>query len=128
MKKGNNLTRLLAAGPGDSDQITAAMSFDEIRRVLCNAFTAAFPNTKGDIWDVYPDHCIISDGNGNLFEVPYTIDENGKVVTGDMAKVRKQVDYIAIPAASHLLSAAGNKDNPDYGYKWHIRILEPGPD
>ncbi len=122
------LTRLLCAGDGGGDALTGAMSFAEVRRALCDAFTAAFPGSRGDIVDVYADHCIISDGTGALFEVPYTIDDNGRVATGDMTKVRKRVDYVAIQSASHLTAAADETVSPDYGYRWRVQIVDAGPD
>ncbi len=123
--------RLLATGTGNDhrdEDLRAAMSFAEIRRALCDAFTAAFPGSRGDIVDIYADHVIISDSSGALYEVPYTIDEQGKVSTGDMTKVRKQVDYVAIQSASRLTSAADDLKSPDYGYKWRVQIIEAGPD
>ena len=106
------------------------LSFGEIRRALCDAFTAAFPDSRGDVVDIYADRCIISDGTGALFEVPYSIDDTGKVVTGDMTKVRRQVDYVRVNAASHLLAASDNADVPDTekGFKWRVQIIEAGPD
>ena len=106
------------------------LSFSEIRKALCDAFTAAFPDSRGDMVDIYIDHCIISDGTGALFEVPYTIDENGKVVTGDMAKVRRQVDYVRVNAAARLLAASDSDDTPDAekGFKWQVQIIEAGLD
>ncbi len=129
-KKGNNLTRLLAAGGGNdpTDVLKTAMSFNEIRRALCESFTAAFPNSRGDVVDVYTDHCIISDDAGQLYEVPYTIDENGKVVTGDMSKVRKQVDYVAIQSSGRFFAAVGEPKAQDYGWKWIVQIVEAGTD
>lgn len=106
----------------------AAMSFKEIRRVLCDAFTSAFPDSHGDIVDIYPDHCIMSDGTGALYEVPYTIDENGKVITGDMAKVRRQVDYVRVSASTHLLAAIEGEADAEKGYKWQVQIIEAGMD
>lgn len=119
------LTRLLAAA--DSN-LKGAMSFEEIRRSLCDAFTQAFPNTPGHIVDIYQDHCIISDGTGTLYEVPYTIDDNGGVVTGDMAKVRRQVDYVKIQASFRLLAAEEDTGDDSKGYRWHVQVIEAGPD
>ena len=104
------------------------LSFSEIRRALCDAFTAAFPNSRGDVIDVYADHCIISDGSGALYEVPYTLDETDKVITGDMAKVRRQVDYVRVAAAARLLSAVDNALDAEKGYQWHVQIIDAGQD
>lgn len=104
------------------------LSYGEIRRTLCDSFTAAFPNSRGDILDIYNDHCIISDGTGILYEVPYSIDENGKVITGDMAKVRKQVDYVRVAAAARLLAAVDTTLDAEKGYQWHVQIIDAGPD
>ena len=120
------LTRLLAAATED---LKGSMSFTETRRALCDAFTKAFPGTPGDIVDIYQDHCIISDGAGMLYEVPYTIDENNNVVTGDMTKVRKQVDYVKIQAAFRLLAATeSGGDDESKGYRWQVQIIDAGPD
>jgi hypothetical protein len=104
------------------------MSFNEIRRALCESFTAAFPDSRGDVVDVYDDHCIISDDTGQLYEVPYTIDESGKVTTGDMSKVRKQVDYVAIQSAGRFFAAVGAPTAQDYGWKWIVQIIDAGAD
>jgi hypothetical protein len=110
------------------EKITSAMSFSEIRRILCKTLTAIYPQSSGDIIDVYQDHCIIDDGRGNLSEVPYKIDENGSVTFGDMTKVRKQVDYVRVSAAAIMSSPVGQKEDPSYGYKWLVQIMEAGPD
>ncbi len=125
------LVRILAAGMENDhrdEALRAAMSFAEIRHALCDAFTAAFPGSRGDIVDVYADHVIISDGSGALYEVPYTIDDQGKVSTGDMTKVRRRVDYVAIQSASRLTAATDDANSPDYGYRWRVQIVEAGPD
>ncbi len=103
-------------------------SFNEIRRILCQALTSAMPAISGDIIDVYQDHCIISDGSGNMFEVAYSIDENNAVTLGEMAKVKKQIDYVRVSAASRLSDAVGQETDSDHGYKWAIQIIEAGPD
>jgi len=110
------------------EKITSAMSFREIQRVLCNILIGTYPQMRGDIADVYQDHCVISDGENNLFELPYTIDENGAVTFGEMVKVRKQVDYVKIVATAELLAPVGKENSPDYGYKWPVQIVEAGPD
>lgn len=106
------------------------LSFNDIRRALCEAFSAAFPGTPGDVVDIYDDHCIMSDGTGALYKVLYTIDENNKVTTGDMTKVRKQVDYVRVSAAAKLLAASDSADTPDdeKGFKWQVQIIEAGTD
>jgi len=128
------LLRLLAAGTEevmDPESIKAAMSFTEIRRTLCQTLTAMYPDCGGDIIDVYGDHVIVSiyqDGVSKLFEMPYTINANGKVMTGEMTAVRKQVDYVRIAAASRLTAAEGDAAGPEYGYKWRVQIVEAGVD
>ncbi len=125
------LIRIVAAGSSDvgpTEELKGAMSFSEIRQALCQAFGTAFPGSGGDIVDLYPDKAIIRDASGTMYEVPYSIDEEGKVTTGDMAKVRKQIEYVRMNAALSLMGAAGEATNPDYGYKWHVQILVPGPD
>ncbi len=104
------------------------LSFSEIRKVLCKALAGLLPTMRGDIVDVYGDHCIISDEAGNLFEMAYTIDDNGAVTLGDMAKVQKQIDYVRVSAASRLSAAIGQETDSDHGYKWAIQIIEAGPD
>lgn len=104
------------------------LSFSEIRRALCDLFTKAFPDARGDVVDVYPDRCIISDGSGALWEVPYTIDDAGQVATGDMTKVRKQVDYVKIQAAARLMAASPAAPGEETGFKWRVQIVEAGPD
>jgi len=110
------------------EKITSAMSFSEIRRVLCKTLTATYPQMNGDIVDVYQDHVIIDDGAGNLFEAPYTVAENGTVAIGQPAKVRKQVDYVRVSAAAELSAPVGQQNSPEYGYKWIVQIIEAGTD
>jgi hypothetical protein len=110
------------------ETITAAMSFSEIRRVLCKTLTAMYPQSGGDIIDVYQDHVIYDDGAGNLFQVPYTVAENGTVTLGQPEKVRKAVDYVRVSAAAEISAPVGEKKDPDYGYKWDVQIIEAGAD
>lgn len=109
-------------------RILSAMSFSDIRRALCNALTEAYPGGDGDIVDVYQDYVIISKGPGNLFEIPYTVDINGVISMGEWTKVRKQIDYIKVIAASQVSAPVGLPANPDYGYKWQVQIIEAGVD
>ena len=109
-------------------RITSAMSFNEIRRVLCKTLTAMHPQMRGDIVDVYQDHVIIDEGEGILFKIPYMVDDSGTVTFGEMAKVRKQVDYIRVTATAALSGPVGHKNDPSYGYKWHVQIVEAGID
>ncbi len=108
--------------------VKAALSFSEIRKVLCRAFTEAFPDSRGDIVDLFADHVVISDGSGSLYEVPYAIDDQGQVSTGDMTKVRRQVNYVAIQSASRLTAAVEESSQEEQGSRWRVQIVEAGPD
>ena len=110
------------------DQVQAAMSFSETRRAICQALTSRFPNMHGDIEEVYNDHCIVSDGENNLYEVPYGIDANGTITFGEWMKVRRQTDYVRVSSASRLKGADGDPKSKDYGYKWQVQIIEAGTD
>lgn len=79
-----------------------SLSFSEIRKALCDAFTAAFPNSGGDIVDIYQDRCIIRDNTGTMYEVPYSIDDGGGVITGDMTRVRRRVEYVMVANSMNL--------------------------
>lgn len=110
------------------DRQSGAMSFSETRRALCQALSAKFPNMPGDIVDIYNDYCIFSDGENNLFEIPYGVDANGTITFGDKVKVRKEVTYLKVSSASHLSKAIGATTDPNYGYQWDVQIVEAGPD
>lgn len=105
----------------------AAMSYNEIKRALCQALTEARPGKYGEIVDLYLDYCIVSEEN-QFYEVPYSIDANGKISFGDFAKVRKHVDYIKITAAAQMTAPVSNETSPDYGFKWLVQIIEAGVD
>lgn len=97
------------------------LSFSEIRRALCDALTAAFPGSGGDIVDVYQDRCIVRDGSGSFYEVPYTVDASGKVATGDWTRVRKQVDYVVMQVNSLTLM-----ETPPGGAPSEIQLIPFG--
>ena len=97
------------------------LSFSEIRRALCDSLSAAYPGSGGDIVDVYQDRCIVRDGAGGLYEVPYSVDGNGKVATGDWTKVRKQVDYVVMQANSLTLT-----ETPPGGAPSEIQLIPFG--
>jgi len=124
-----DLTRLLAAGTDDADRLTAAgFSHAEIKKMLCPALTAAYPQ-KGGGWivDVYDDRCIASGDDDKTYEVPYAIVDS-KIVLGTSVEVRKQVDYIKVQAAAQLSAAVGETTDADYGSRWRVQINEAGID
>lgn len=123
------LTRLLAAGADIVERFTSAgFSHSEIRKMLCPALTAAYPQSKGGwIVDVYDDKCIASGDDDKMYEVPYTIVE-GKILLGAPVEVQKRVDYIKVQAAASLSAPKGEKTDADYGSRWRVQINEAGTD
>lgn len=89
------------------------MSYEEIRKALCDAFTAAF-GSQGYIVDIWQDRCVI-ESNGILYEVPYSVDESGKVATGDMTRVRRQVQYVVMQ--TNTIDVSANQDATPQEYQ-----------
>lgn len=80
----------------------ADQSFDERRRVVENALRDAFGRDLY-ISDLYDDRAVYSDfseSESGFYEVPYTLDDEGKVELGERKKVEREVTYRAVKRVS----------------------------
>ncbi|PKN60676.1 MAG: hypothetical protein CVU53_01915, partial [Deltaproteobacteria bacterium HGW-Deltaproteobacteria-11] len=50
-----------------------------------------------------------------------------QVTLGDVAEVKRQVEYLPLQAASRILAAVGEPGSEDYGYQWRVQVIEYGP-
>lgn len=100
------------------------LSFDEIWGLLRNEI-----GEKKWVIEVYDNYFIYEDEPLNkLFRADYSIGENNQVTIGSPVEVEKKIEYIPvqIQAAGKLLSATGEPDSEDYGYKWRVQVVEYG--
>jgi hypothetical protein len=79
--------------------------------------------------EIYDDHFIYEDEAMNrLFRADYSIDESNQITIGSPIEVEKKIEYIPvqIQAAGKMLSATGEPESEDYGYKWRVQVVEYG--
>lgn len=107
------------------------LSFDDIRDLVRNAVCAA----EGEgfscyIVELFPDAVVYeSYGKDNVekyYRRSYSI-MDGKVTLGEPAAVERQVSYVPLQAASgQLISATGEAQDADFGFRWRIQICKYG--
>ena len=130
MQSRSSPTRLLGAAElSRTDAIRAAMVLPEARKGLCEVLAQAFSCSTEDIVDLYADRAIIRGGSGELYEVPYTIDDQGKVPKRDATKIGHQIEYVAVQSSSRVTGAVEEEGPPEEeGFRWRVQIVEAGPD
>jgi phage I-like protein len=80
------------------------MSLDEMRRKIEKKLNPTDPDARWTWWvrELYEDRVIISERDGDLYEVPYTVGADGEVELGERRKV--EVQYV--PASLLMAFAA----------------------
>ena len=69
-----------------------ALSYEQIRELVQKALGRGYW-----VMDLYPDRAVVSDDYGDrVFQVSYSVDENGVVTLGDRVEVRREVIYVAM--------------------------------
>jgi hypothetical protein len=111
------------------------LSFEQIRDLVRQALEEAL-NTGQDsrfyLAELYPDSVVYEmDGPGGkkgnvYYQRPYSLSEDGQVTLGEAVPVQRQVDYIPLQAAMHLMTAAGQPTDEDYGYVWRVQVNQYG--
>lgn len=107
--------RLLAA--------TDPMSQNQVRDLLDKALC----DMMGEgcccwIVDIYPDN-FIYERDCSYFQMPYTVDGDGKVTLGTPTEVQREIQYMPMKAAAIFLSATDAG-----GTVYRARIVQFGPD
>jgi len=124
--------------PAQQAEIPNEMSFgslgDEIREALAARFlTAPGACPAYYIRELYPDRAIVAGGDGELYQIPFTI-AAGDVTLGDPTPV--EIQYVPEPtgdepgAAASQASTAGDtrllQAIDREGWEWEVLIIQPG--
>lgn len=103
------------------------LSHSDIEKIIYRDFLDPLNNAWLD--SVFPDDgYFVYSQEGQLWKVPFKIDAEEKLQTGEKEAVKKDEKYVSMEAASGLFLAAVGEDNlsDDYGYTWRIQVVEYG--
>ena len=129
-ENGVNLTALAGDAPVPFDLSTAQpiaaeieeLSFADIYRLLGEALdTGEIAMPDGSyryawLLDVYPEYCIVEVG-ARYYQLPYWMDDDGKIAFGEPSEVRKQY----VPVSTDL--AAGIQGGQGHVFTLHLRAV-----
>jgi hypothetical protein len=105
------------------------LSLEQIRDLIADALedqfgTDSYQSPMYCIVSTFPDYVIARGPNADLYQIAFTVDENGNVTLGDPQLV--QVAYIPVSQRATFLASEAAGSAEDDGWTWPVQIIESG--